>query len=66
MILQSAVQPYEHYGNLSYVIQVDTASPQPMQRHIWLKEDGSESVDSWIPTIAESIESLKVRGWIEV
>ena len=68
MIYQSPETKFEHYGYISYVIQVDTTNPrQHWQRHIWKAVDPEmDHSEDWIQTPITDKQLFTKRGYTEV
>lgn len=63
-IYKSRTFPYPHYGLIAGRIEIDLADPhRPMQRHIWIKEDGREDAEGWIPSLPTTSQRLLDCMW---
>ena len=67
MIFQSKDFKFPHYGLKAGRIEIDLSVPErPLQRHIWIREDGSEDAEKWIASIRDTPERLLAKGWTQI
>jgi hypothetical protein len=49
--VQTPPVQFNDYGNIAYVIQIDKSEKNyDLQRHLWLRTDGSVEIQDWIKT----------------
>jgi len=58
---------FNHYGLVSYRIEIDLSMPlRPLQRHIWTRDDGTEEVQEWILSAKTTASNLVADGWSQI
>lgn len=52
------------YGYVGCRIEIDLSDKSsPKQRHIWIREDGTENNEEWIKSLPDTPEKLLKKGW---
>lgn len=55
---------YGHYGYAAYRIEIDnTVQNRPMQRHIWVCDDGASEQGEWIASARQTHDQLIGNGY---